>query len=396
MQSQIAFQYSSLPHMHIRVLEISSIDHNGYINCQLTSVSLMSEFNYDALSYAWGSGRSTAQISCNGASLKVTADLHEALRCLYLLKQPRPIWIDAISINQRLHHEKEDQVAIMGEIYARADTVRIWIGPSSRLSIIAMDRIATLSKAFRNIEGRIPSTDSSLLARDLPAQAEPVWEGLDELFTRSWFRRLWTVQEYALARDEVFVCGPKFANGSDMAAVANGLRRTGLIALSRRTCIPEAGTSDGYHFTVFPDRVRLLKARDESVPFDYLLQSGRFKDTPEPIDRVYGILGLADEIIRSQLPIDYNPKANETYWELYVVVGKLALKTSETLNWLALCTSKERPEELPSWCPNLKSRNTASLFFYECYRAGSSKKDMTSRISFPPDTDHLLRWHPRQ
>lgn len=56
MQSQIAFQYSSLPHKHIRVLEIPSIDDNGYINCQLTPVSLMSEFKYDALSYAWGSG----------------------------------------------------------------------------------------------------------------------------------------------------------------------------------------------------------------------------------------------------------------------------------------------------------------------------------------------------
>jgi len=45
------------------------------------------------------------------------------------------IWVDAICINQGSGTSKEkddEQIPLMGEIYSRATTVHIWLGPDKR------------------------------------------------------------------------------------------------------------------------------------------------------------------------------------------------------------------------------------------------------------------------
>lgn len=64
-----------------------------------------SSLSYNALSYVWGSEPFFDAISCNGKPLNVTLSLSETLRQLFLYDkrdpQRRPIWIDAICLNQQ-------------------------------------------------------------------------------------------------------------------------------------------------------------------------------------------------------------------------------------------------------------------------------------------------------
>lgn len=99
---------------------------------------------------------------CNGKTIAVTRNLHEALwqlrenrKRLARLKrytrshnQPLHFWIDAICINQGNNKEKSFQVGLMREIYEWADHVFVWLGPADKSSDAAIRCIETIgSKA---------------------------------------------------------------------------------------------------------------------------------------------------------------------------------------------------------------------------------------------------------
>ncbi len=129
MSSHSAF-YSSLPvdSKSIRILTIlPDGDEITKLRCELKIVQLLDSFGlpsietpFDALSYTWGEPNFSSTIICNGAEIKVTAALFEALRHLRKSEDEMTIWIDAICINQNDKTEKSMQVQLMKHIYTNA------------------------------------------------------------------------------------------------------------------------------------------------------------------------------------------------------------------------------------------------------------------------------------
>ena len=56
------------------------------------------------------------------------------------------IWVDAICINQNDDVEKSWQVAMMWDIYQKAETVRVWLGSAADASNHLMDVMNNLIK----------------------------------------------------------------------------------------------------------------------------------------------------------------------------------------------------------------------------------------------------------
>lgn len=107
---------------------------------------------YEALSYVWHVTPGNGVIYCDGKALDVTANCLEALRALRLSQETRPLWIDAICIDQRENdrsiRERNNQVAIMGFIYGNAATVISWLGPSMR----GLRQLVALVVALRKLD----------------------------------------------------------------------------------------------------------------------------------------------------------------------------------------------------------------------------------------------------
>jgi hypothetical protein len=70
------------------------------------------------------------QILINDSLLNITEHAHNVLGNK-LMMQSGFLWIDAICINQSDNEEKSQQVRLMGEIYSKAEVVRVWLGPST-------------------------------------------------------------------------------------------------------------------------------------------------------------------------------------------------------------------------------------------------------------------------
>jgi hypothetical protein len=100
---------------------------------------------YDALSYAWGDNNPTSSIVCEGRALPVTANCEAALREILPNDQDHFVWVDSLCIDQASTLERNQQVALMAEIFSNAKKVLIWLGESSKEIREAMNYMRWLS-----------------------------------------------------------------------------------------------------------------------------------------------------------------------------------------------------------------------------------------------------------
>lgn len=206
---------------HIRILKLLPGKDEEPLACDIFA-SILSV--YEALSYCWGyewdqelyyapdRERYYGPFQELKKRGRITRNLGDALRALRPEEAPRYLWVDALCINQSDPDEKASQVRMMHEIYKSATEVHVWLGPAddtSRFGITAIQYFT--DPAAVTTEAPWYSTNSDLYA-----------SGLSSLLDRPWFRRIWTVQEAALARKVTMICGHDQASWS---TDLNSLRR---------------------------------------------------------------------------------------------------------------------------------------------------------------------------
>ena len=81
-------------------------------------------------------------IRIDGSSLRVRRNLWSFLRHTSRLLRGIPLWIDAISIDQSDDEERSQQVRLMGQIYANAEKVLVWLGEGDE----------TISRLFQHFD----------------------------------------------------------------------------------------------------------------------------------------------------------------------------------------------------------------------------------------------------
>ncbi|CZR62592.1 uncharacterized protein PAC_12489 [Phialocephala subalpina] len=213
----------------IRVVVLNCGSRGDPIECYLRQIRLGDQAaEYEALSYEWqppGSDTAKFNISIDGTVVAIRRNLYDALRHLRHETQGRVLWIDAPCINQSELKERNHQVYMIGKIYSRAIRVLAWTGLADKDSDVAFDFIAN---ARRRIErhtdyfkqfsmyvptqlkfpGRHPTEDAVYI--DLSpcgCASDSFWvEGFQFRAFLSWnFRsywlRLWIIQELYLSRD---------------------------------------------------------------------------------------------------------------------------------------------------------------------------------------------------
>ncbi|CAM1503162.1 Fc.00g079380.m01.CDS01 [Cosmosporella sp. VM-42] len=186
----------------IRLLELSpgTLD-DAAIHINLLRTNLAAARNtFEAVSYTWGTNslhRAIYHGRCHGGQLEVSLNCYTALRYLRDPRESRTLWVDAVCINQSDIQERNIQVRIMGEIFAAASRVVVFLGESDPSSQILFQHFAQ-TDAWVN-SGNNPQA--------LLPPANSVVQGLSNLFKRPWFSRVWVIQELVNASQIVFMCG---------------------------------------------------------------------------------------------------------------------------------------------------------------------------------------------
>ncbi|KAG5665085.1 hypothetical protein KAF25_008819 [Fusarium avenaceum] len=204
------YQYSQLPSDRTRILRLQP--HQGKqsaIQCRLSDLELRDSEGlclYEALSYVWGSPDKPHSIDIEGCSLSVGANLYAALLRLRHTSLERILWVDAVCIDQTNITEKEQQIQLMAEIYAKARSVIVWLGEAT---------IAGSEDALEEIRVAAASTSNGVEI------SMPEEEPILEILKLPWFKRVWVLQEVAAARHilvkfgRVEIDGYAFCTGLD-------------------------------------------------------------------------------------------------------------------------------------------------------------------------------------
>ncbi|KAH8795426.1 heterokaryon incompatibility protein-domain-containing protein, partial [Hyaloscypha finlandica] len=266
--------YSTVPledKSDIRLLVVHPGSGDEPICCSLKTVPLSDHPRYDALSYAWGPPEQVKVLQLLDAPIEVRVNLWWALVHLRLPTQDWVVWVDALCIDQSNFGERNHQVRLMSQIFTNAEIVVAWLGCEADDSDLIMDYLAGAP-----IETHlIPNND---ILRN----------SLQKIYGRSYWQRIWVLQEFGLANDVVVCCGKKMVPWNAFLLLQNDF----------------AITEDGRPYGPHSPAITLLQYRKDRVGMPQrqfteiynlislvLLFGDRLCSDPK--DKIYALLSMA-------------------------------------------------------------------------------------------------------
>ena len=385
MTSSVAYKYQLLPSsQHIRLIHIQPEEYSAALSCHITIHSQDSSPPYSALSYTWGSPVQDCFIICDGQHLGITLNLGKALRNLRHSTETRTFWIDAVCIDQKNIEERNSQVRLMKDIYQSAREVVIWLGEDKEDRVDAASLLPRIHTAA--VDGKLfqgpDSLDVRLEQAGLPGFDSPVWLSLAELYRRSWFTRVWVVQELAVAKPATVFCG--------------GCRVLWACFTPAALCLESAARVhpwDG-RFRFDLDRLRYMDtchARfKDGVPTRLLdvLSTTRSHFSMDPRDKVFAVLGLASDANALFPNPDYSESTSEVYSTLTINMivegGSLEVLSHKEDPWFT--GIKGLSSWVVDWSVHPRSHSLQSTAFYQSYQASGDSRARVRRSTTDPST----------
>ncbi|KAK3359616.1 heterokaryon incompatibility protein-domain-containing protein [Lasiosphaeria hispida] len=438
-----AYKYEPLPSpTSIRLLQLQYNRATDEIRCSLHPFELKDAPPYHALSYTWGYPltpfselpRSTSfrklnslrkaahaahrirsdsryfPISCDGQTMLITANLHDALRNM---KRRAPglkyLWVDAVCVNQENLFERNAQVAMMAKTFIAATSVIVWLGPEDQFTadaIAAIDSISSMPKAlWKKIGYTDFFSDRWHEAVGIERVTYASWLGFIAMIKRPWFRRAWVVQELALARSVTLVCGSHIISWKRLNSILSFIKSKRWyhhLSTEKIRHIAEVQRSPGIYRDFLQSKTEFVMAattlastrryiNDPSptrppMPLAKLIHSHRETQATDPRDKVYAFLGLADSPFLSrsqQTPIkaDYSLPVQKVYTaistSLMLAQGDLSLLSH------VQDASRTRTPGIPSWVPDY----SVVLHPYPLAFRGNCRWSACGGLSWQPPAD---------
>ena len=271
---------------------------------------------YACLSYVWGSSAKTCTIVVNGQAVEVTENLALALEhfrrdgmfCHQFL-----LWVDALCINQQDDQERAKEVQRMKDIYGTAWTVEAWLGPASFNSDAGLQLLRDMA-AFKRADAEYEL--EQCIRRDPLFLGNTGWLGLQNIMDRSYWYRLWIIQEVVLGGPSVWVwCGHSmidwetFCDGvatlQEFLWLVKDLSLNVDVHMSKGQ--PHAWKTISLHL-VYQDLSRLSKVPLENRPehaYGRLLDLSIAARCSDSRDKVYALLALFPEAVSQRIRPDY-------------------------------------------------------------------------------------------
>ncbi|KAH7219661.1 hypothetical protein DER44DRAFT_805522 [Fusarium oxysporum] len=138
-----------------------------------------------ALSYVWGDLSDTLPLDVSGQVIHATKNPHHVLDCLLASRFDELFWIDAL-------------FAMMGDIYSHARYVLAFLSLEAEPFNFGLDYIEATSRDTTIHSD--PSIPLHLTVQGLNASDKLLQVSIIGFFAAPWWTRVWTVQEFLLAR----------------------------------------------------------------------------------------------------------------------------------------------------------------------------------------------------
>lgn len=350
--------YEPLEYRQFRILKLLPGEISDPLRVQLEARDIDSNINYEALSYAWGNydehDTSAVLIQQQGSTeikYRITGNLEAALRRLRLGHIERTIWADAICINQADVSERSHQVAMMGDVYRKADRVVIWLGDDTEGTskgvemlrhLIVPDGMKAQPPGYLTYSlfetfalPRTPTrSDAELRLSD------EIQQSMQCLLSKPWFGRVWTIPEAVLSQRAMIQCGENTLTWTNDFQELRKIRvrlKLAVVSPQWKAIFEDKGIDLTPFLNIIEAQIREVALQNDiPIPEKDILDimyDFRYRQASDPRDKIYAILGLAQsKRVQVKVDPDYSESVEDVYKKLdkalEVLYGDLGLHNS--------------------------------------------------------------------
>ncbi|PMD52210.1 HET-domain-containing protein [Hyaloscypha bicolor E] len=369
------------------------------LTCSLEYASLINPPDYIALSYCWGNATKTKKITINNyksaRSTQATLNLYEALDNVLLMNHNRRtgtheyedhsvlVWVDALCINQEDPVERSQQVRQMRQIYSRASEVISWIpcGSEQAVDYLVRNRFqgegieTEVQLPSRKRTNSVPVNGSNtenddMLLKDKTRKewVNQGWDIMEDFFIQAYWRRVWVIQEVAVATKVKVLCGSYEIPWEDVAAVlAMWKKNPDIVPIDKRAYLK------AMHLVEFRDRFQVKR---EPISLLDAMRWSYQTEATDPRDKIFALLGLCHDGA-TYVPV---PNYKQPLEEIIADMSKSMMSFDRSLDLMCLKgTALEEQSNLPSWTPNWVNLWSGSLHSMTVHEA----KFADWRTTFP-------------
>lgn len=297
------------------------------ITCEVGIFELSQAPAYQAASYEWGPEHPARSININGKALSIRRNLWDFLDVLRRREEISDcyFWVDQICIDQTNLRERNHQVQLMSSIYSNAIMVLAWLGARYKSLIYTPHIIALLfwghkghkdRRSYEAGKGELKSFPvcrcAACIVESATTRCLYKYKRLDKFFAlinRSYWKRLWIIQEVVLAKEVVFCIANQRITKQDLLDFFKNL-------LSCRQFTSYCD-QDGYSSHI-EALLSLTRRHDSSIWFIMAIIHGSDHDVKaectDPRDRVFGLLGMVS--LPHRIEADYALSSRELFDQL--------------------------------------------------------------------------------
>ncbi|KAE8166119.1 heterokaryon incompatibility protein-domain-containing protein [Aspergillus tamarii] len=335
-------------------------------HCILHTVNIKEHPSYICLSYTWGpptaeaadkgiTSRTTHYIKCNGNTILVTKNLYDFLQRVRRDRElcSQKFWVDSICINQEDQIERASQVSSMASIYRSAEMVIAWLGEKDIYTEDAFSLIRTM--------GSLSDDDlKQVVARNVGAEdivdfvgplfSDWAWNSMKQLWRRNYFKRAWIIQEVALAKRILVICGEYILDWANIARVSRILTLTPWKRVSNvKTHDRKARVDSTHTLPLYLNSNRKMVSAGKGCDLLPILIKARRFQCSDPRDKVYALLGLLGDHAKDKMRLQPVYKGRSTA-DVYFSTAIQILEDTNDLLLLAHAEGQDfqNIEDLPS------------------------------------------------
>ncbi|KAI5798588.1 heterokaryon incompatibility protein-domain-containing protein [Pyronema domesticum] len=237
------------------------------------------------------------------------------------------VWIDTYCIDQSDPEDKARQIPMMGEIYGAAEGVVVVLGTNLGITQEEVDEVvgsvwlatwAYEEEMWGEIEGMVGGENDE----ELEEIVDGSMDILSILAKTQWAKRIWTLQEYVLAQEVIWI-------GSDKKPVK--LDESWIIGITGVFTTMFLGKHEEVYEEVRKLIPGMAAMRQKKIDSTRIMEFANFRNCSVPEDSVYGLMAAAGVVIEPR----YGEGSNEAWrrwWEMAINKGHIrwALMPAQT------------------------------------------------------------------
>ena len=421
------YTYRALDSDNIRLLYLLPGETGDQLQGVINQVPYMSAGTYRALSYVWGTDQRAQELITPDGVLRIPFSLKKALQGLRRNDKAIMLWVDAICINQKNNKEIAQQVRLLPKIFQTATSMYAFLdgGKESDAAMEMLMQIrakaicekemefetytadGTDSELGNDSESELSSDESteangtrprderdaedwpvnlprvpvSWKERTIPRLDDAIWASVGELFSLSWFRRVWIIQEIVAAPSVKIMCGKWMVDWNALHFAMEIVDRQ--IQLSDHDFSHLRSSWEPFLSLAAQ---REWEARHRRWCLIMLLENFRYAESTLSRDRFFALLGLASDGNEAEFEPDYDSP-------LEVVVLRFArvfVRQGRGMQLLHRAGLSHQSHGFPSWIPDWTVEGPSSL--HDSSESGitfAASGPQQAKIECIPDTDEL-------